>query len=174
MKVVCSFCNTTLKPGAGPDDPVSHGVCPACYEKILASHGIDIRKFLDMLDAPVFLVDGDVNVLAANRKACDVAQKPIHEITGNLCGRIFECKNAFLPGGCGKTVFCLGCAIRRAVNETKETGKPVTRRPAVVRRGPKSGNEEVRFFVSTKTDNGVILLRLDDVRVEKSSTHQGG
>ncbi|MFA5331842.1 MAG: PAS domain-containing protein [Methanoregula sp.] len=170
MKVVCSFCPKVIQPGETPDDPVSHGICPACYESILKNHGMDIRKFLDQLDAPVFLVDENVNVLAANRMACAMAGKPIHEIKGNLCGRIFECRNASLPGGCGKTVFCLGCAIRKSVNDTKETKKPVVRRPAVVHRSTSLGKDEIRFFVTTRIDGDVILLRLDQVS-EKPPVH---
>ncbi|MGA8244295.1 MAG: hypothetical protein WB811_05170, partial [Methanoregula sp.] len=61
MRTICSFCNTTIRPGASPDEPASHGVCKSCYEQILTRYRLNIRKFLDMLDAPVLLVDNDVN-----------------------------------------------------------------------------------------------------------------
>ncbi len=80
MKTVCAFCNITISPGTSPDEPVSHGICTSCYNQILARHGFNIRKFLDMLDAPVFLVDNDVNILAANTLAIAITKKPVAEV----------------------------------------------------------------------------------------------
>jgi len=160
MKTICSFCNEVVRPGKTPEDPVSHGICKACYNKILAEHGINIRKFLDMLDAPVFLVDNDVNVLAANAKAVEIAGKPLRMVTGNLCGEVFECRNAYLPGGCGKTVYCSGCAIRASVNQTNTTGIPVIRRPAVINRKEEQGGK-TRLYISTKKEGDIILLRVE-------------
>ena len=161
MKTICSFCNTVISPGTSPDDPVSHGVCKSCYNRILASHGFNIRKFLDLLDAPVFLVDADVNVLAANTLAIKTAKKPIVQINGNICGKVLECINANLAGGCGKTLFCPDCTIRNSVDETYATGQVVTRRPAVLNRRCGDNHETINFLVSTRKDGDVVLLRLE-------------
>jgi len=56
------------------DAPVSHGVCKSGYTRVLTEHGFNLKKFLDMLDAPVFLVDDDVNVLAANSLAIAIVK----------------------------------------------------------------------------------------------------
>jgi hypothetical protein len=161
MKTVCAFCNTTISPGTSPDEPVSHGICASCYNQILARYGFNIRKFLDMLDAPVFLVDNDVNILAANTLAIATTKKPVTEVRGTICGKVLECINAYLPEGCGKTAFCPDCVIRASVNETYETGHPVTRRPAVVSRKIRDTPEELHFLVSTQKDGAVVLLRLE-------------
>ena len=105
MKIVCSFCNTEIRPGTTPDAPVSHGVCTSCYDRILASRRFNIRKFLNMLDAPVFLVDDDVNILAANTLALTTVKKPVALVQGIICGKVLDCINAYLPPGCGKTIF---------------------------------------------------------------------
>jgi hypothetical protein len=125
MKNLCSFCNTVISPGTSPDDPVSHEVCESCYTRIMRTHRFNIRKFLDMLDAPVFLVDADSNVLVANTLAIAAVGKPDSLVRKNFCGNVFECVNSYLPGGCGKTPFYPDCAIRKSVNETYATGKQV-------------------------------------------------
>jgi len=51
MTTICSFCNAVIRPGASPDEPVSHGVCESCKTKIYGDFRLEIRKFLDMLDA---------------------------------------------------------------------------------------------------------------------------
>jgi hypothetical protein len=161
MKTVCSFCNTVIRPGTTPDAPVSHGICQSCYDRILTSHGFNIRKFLNMLDAPVFLVDDDVNILAANTLALSTVKKPVEQVQGIICGKVLECINAYLPQGCGKTPFCPDCTIRTTVNETYATGHEVTRRPAAISRNASDTCEEVRLLVSTRKDGNIVLLRLE-------------
>jgi hypothetical protein len=160
MKIVCSFCNAVISPGQ-PGDPVSHGVCPDCYTKIISEHRFNVRKFLDLLDAPVFLVDADVNILAANALAIATVKKPVTEIRGKICGNVIECVNAYLPEGCGKTAFCPDCTVRSSVNETYTTGHPITRRPAVIRRLVGGVEETLHLLVSTRKDGDVVLLRLE-------------
>lgn len=38
MKIVCAWCKKTIKDG--PGEPVSHGMCPACYKKYKGFAGI--------------------------------------------------------------------------------------------------------------------------------------
>lgn len=161
MKTICSFCNTVIEEGTAPEDQVSHGVCTACYHKILTEHGFNLQKFLNLLEAPVFLVDEDVNVLAANMLAVAAVNKPIEKTKGQLCGNVLECINAFLPEGCGKTESCPDCTIRNSVNETFRTGRPVSRRPATVTRKNGDSDETAHLIISTRKDNGVVLLQLE-------------
>lgn len=160
MKVVCSFCNAEISPG-NAEDGVSHGVCKSCYEKILTSHGLNIRRFLNLLDAPVFLVDNDVNIVAANSLALAIAGKPIEQARGNLCGKVLECVNSFIPYGCGKTNFCPACVLRSSVNETYKTGHRIDRRPAILHRSHSGSIENIRLLVTTEKDGDVVLLRLE-------------
>ena len=161
MKTVCSFCSSVISHGSSEDDPVSHGVCISCYTKILTQHGFNLRKFLNLLDAPVFLVDDDVNVLAANTLAMAVVKKPIEHTRGRLCGDVLSCVNAFLPEGCGKTPSCPDCIVRASVNDTYKTGAQITRRPAVIVRKNGDSEETVHLLVSTRKDGGVVLLQLE-------------
>jgi len=161
MKTVCSFCDIVIRDGERPDDPVSHGICKSCHQKILAQHGFNIRKFLELLDAPVFLVDRDVSVVAANTSALAIAGKPLSQVKGNLCGDVLECINAFVDGGCGKTHFCPECTFRASVNETYTTGHPVTNRPTILCHKAGKTEEKISMLISTRKDGNIVLLRLE-------------
>ena len=161
MKKVCSFCGIVMSPGTYPGEPASHGVCKSCYDTILARHGFNARRFLDMLDTPVFLVDDDVRILAANTCALAIANNPIEQVQGKLGGKILECINAFLPEGCGKTPFCPDCPIRKSVNETYATGHAVKQRPAELCRKIKDTKENLHLLISTRKAGNVVLLQLE-------------
>jgi hypothetical protein len=164
MKTVCSFCNAVIRPGTSPDDPVSHGVCRSCYEQILARHRFNARKYLDMFDAPVFLVDDNANVLAANTLARALGKIPASQLKNRLCGTVLECVNASLSPGCGKTEACPDCTIRNSVITTYTTGTPVNDTPAVISRLAEGKVEEIPVLVSTRKDGDAVLLRLEPVK----------
>jgi hypothetical protein len=161
MKTICSFCNAVIHEGESPDDPVSHGVCKSCYQDILTKYGFNIKKFLNMLEAPVFLVDSNVNVLAANSLAIGTMKKPLARIQGTLGGKLLECVNAFLPEGCGKTPFCPDCPIRASVNETYATGKAISRRPVTLCRKVGDTSGTTPLLISTRKDGNAVLLRFE-------------
>jgi hypothetical protein len=164
MKKVCSFCSTVIAPGTVPDEPATHGICPDCYDRILDNHGFNVNKFLDLLDSPVLLVDSDVRVLAANALALALTGKPMAAIRGSLGGDVLECINASRPKGCGKTELCPDCTIRASVNETYTTGRPVSRRAAVLIQKDGSTLKKIPFCVSTRKDGDVVLLRLQPAK----------
>ena len=166
MKIVCSFCNAEIKAGESPVDPVSHGVCKSCYTRIFEDFGFNMNKFLDLLEAPVFLVDRDVNILSASTSALAMVEKPAPLIIGHLCGEVLRCINASRPKGCGKTEFCPDCTFRNTVNETYKTGQPVTRRPAILVRKSEKITENINILVSTRKDGKVVLLRLEPLAAE--------
>ena len=114
-----------------------------------------------MLDAPVFLVDSDVNVLAANSLAIAAVGKPAAQVHGNICEDVIECVNTFLPEGCGKTPFCPDCTIRSSVNETFKTGTPITSRPAEVTHKVGDRAKNTHLLVTTRKSGDVVLLRLE-------------
>jgi hypothetical protein len=165
MKTICTFCNAVITDGLPEDNRVNHGVCQSCYRTILKNYGFNLQMFLNLLDAPVFLVDADARVLAANNLAVAEVRKPVDLVRGKLCGTVLDCINAFLPEGCGKTPVCPDCTIRNAVNETFETGRPVKHRRAVVIRKNNGTRETVHLLVSTEKDGNIVLLRLEPVNV---------
>jgi PAS domain-containing protein len=164
MKTVCTFCSCVVNEGISPGDPVSHGVCPDCYDRILSEYGFDVKKFLDQLEHPVILVDADVRVLAANSLALDLLGKPAASVRGTLCGEVLECINASCEGGCGKTDLCPDCAFRASVSETCTTGLPVNRRAAILVRKDGDTLRDVPFLISTRKDGNVVMLQLEPVK----------
>lgn len=147
MRVVCSYCRKYLPDKAPLDDEgTSHTICPECYDYFVEQlEGLPLDKYLDRFDAPVMIVDDDCRIVAANAKAADITGKPEREIVGKYGGNALECVYSRLPGGCGKTVHCETCAIRRAVQQALETGKPQMRIPVHIQR--EDGEVSLKFSV---------------------------
>ena len=166
MKTVCTFCGKVIRDGSSPDAPVSHGICPECYEKIHDRYGFNVKKFLDQLDSPALLVDANLRVLAANYLALALTGKTSPAVQGVVCGEVLDCINASRPRGCGNTEFCPDCTFRGSVNETYKTGKAVNHRAAILVTKNGGTLKEIPLWVSTRKDGNVVLLRLEPVNDE--------
>jgi hypothetical protein len=166
MKRVCAWCKSdlgTTDSGTEGDDRITHGICDTCRRSVSAEGGVELREYLDMLEAPVLAVGPDVVVKIANEKACRLVCKQPREVAGRKGGDVFECSYARLPGGCGKTIHCSGCAIRLSVEETYRTGLPRLRVPAYLRQGEPGAESEVSMHISTEKVGDLVLLRIDRV-----------
>ena len=119
--------------------------------------------FLETLDGPVFLVDGDAKFIAANRRARDVVAKDDSEIDDHLGGEVIECANSHLPGGCGETEHCKACTIRQSITHTFVTGRSTRLVPAYQDIMGPDGVRRRRFLISTEKVGDAVLLRIDDV-----------
>jgi len=161
MKTICTFCNAVISEEPSSEGGANHGVCKPCFQRIFSEYGFNLKKFLNLFDAPVFLVDGDANVLAANILATASVKKPVALMKGKLCGNVLECINACLPEGCGKTASCPHCVIRSSVTETYMTGNEITRRPAVLIRNNDGNPVKENLLVSTRKEGNIVLLRLE-------------
>ncbi len=175
MKTVCAWCGTVIRPetpeGKRQGD-VSHGVCKTCSFHLFAEMGMPLRQYLDGLGSPIVVVDQNVNVRMANRQACDFLKKDLSAIQDFRPGNVFECAHAYLPEGCGQTVHCSGCAIRRTVTETLRSGKGVTREPAFIQGKAPSGGQKTELLISTELIAGVVLLRIDEAKTVDSVAPQ--
>ena len=163
MKTVCSFCGAVIRQESGDEDGISHGICPACFDEFKTRYGFNAKKFLELFDAPVLLVDDDARVMAANRLALTLADRSVEIMNGRFCGDVLACVNAILENGCGKTRLCPDCTFRNSVTETYTTGRPVTDRPATLCRRNGTGKENVSMLISTRKDGNAVLLRLRPV-----------
>jgi hypothetical protein len=117
--------------------------------------------FLDDVAVPVALVDGEGRVRAVNDKAQAMIGRKTEQIEGLPGGDVFQCAYARLPGGCGNTVHCSGCAIRRTVMETHATGLAQSRVPATLKQQTAAEPQEVRLLISTDKLGDCVLLRID-------------
>ncbi len=160
---VCAWCHQPLDVESA-DGPVSHGICASCASFVLADKR-SLSSFLNTIDAPLLAVDEDVRTLAANGLALQALGKRIAQVEGRRGGDVMECQYSRLPEGCGRTIHCSGCQIRRSVNYTRETGEPLLRVKAYMSIQTPQGIRNYDYFVSTeRLDAGVVLLRIDDTR----------
>jgi PAS domain-containing protein len=136
MRVICSYCRAVIRadPQARITD-VSHGMCEPCarhFERLWA--GLRFDEYLDDLPSPVFVADGEGRIVAMNQKLADMIGADRAAIGGLRGGEAFACVRSRLPEGCGRTVHCRECAIRRTVEEVARTGRPKERVPAYLDR----------------------------------------
>jgi len=98
-----------------------------------------------------------------NKKACEVLGKEPLEIMQHLGGNVFECAYARLPEGCGRTVHCSGCAIRRTVTKTYETGEPQSMVPAILHRENSGRPLKIALSITTVKKGNIVVLRVDNI-----------
>jgi PAS domain-containing protein len=165
MKRTCAWCKRELSDATAEYDskmPVSHGMCSECADRVISqASDAAVGEFLESLDAPVFLVDDDVKILAANRRGREFAGKPVSEIRDQLCGDVIDCVHADLPGGCGKTEYCAACAIRNSVTHTLATGSDLKGVAVLQERKTTHGIRTVPFLVSTEKIGPFVFLQVD-------------
>lgn len=125
MRLICSYCRRTIRadPAARVTD-VSHGMCESCsnhFGRLWA--GMPLDEYLDGLGRPVLLTDKDGRVLAMNQQLADLIGADPKASFGLTGGEAFACVHSRLPEGCGRTVHCRECAVRRTVETVGKTGK---------------------------------------------------
>lgn len=157
MKLICSYCRREM----GDKEPLedmrtSHTMCPECFDYFIDQyHGLSFDEYLDRYDLPVFIMDSEARVVAFNRIAAETLGLARKKTTGLLAGEAMECVYARLPGGCGKTIHCAACAIRRMIEETFETGQPIDRREAYLER---DDGHHLIIISTRKIENGIQLI----------------
>ena len=163
MKNICAWCERELSADSGPPDGlVSHGICTECRDYFFPRRGgpPSFRAFLDRLSVPVLVVDDDVKVVLANGKACALLGKEPEEVEGRYGGEAVECAYARLPGGCGKTLHCKSCTIRKTVLDTHATGEGHYDVPAYQDKLTVHGGEKVRYGITTEKSGGFVFLKV--------------
>ncbi len=143
------------------DRRIAHTLCGRCRENFVFQMGVPLQSFIDSLPAPIFVVDDDGRVKAVNRDGHALLKKGRNEVLGQLSGVVFDCAYAQLPEGCGRTVHCSGCAIRRSVFHTWETGESLIDVPATLRSERPGETAEIGLLVSTERMGDVVLLRVE-------------
>jgi hypothetical protein len=168
MEVICSWCNKEINKEystLSTDKNISHGICDECVRFLRENKPGSLKEFINKIQVPVLVVNEEGRVNTANDLACSALKKDIADIEDQLGGDVMECAYARLPEGCGQTVHCNACAIRKTVTQTFETGKGIIKRKAYqdIRTG--QGKQRMMFMISTKILNDIILLKIE--RMEK-------
>lgn len=163
MRLICSYCRRTIRadPRARITE-VSHGMCEACarhFERLWA--GMPVDEYLDDLSVPVLLLDGEARVVAMNGKLADLlGADRSTAIRGVTIGEAFACVHSRLPEGCGQTVHCRECAVRRSVEEVARTGKARERVPAYL--DVEGGRIDLRLS-ARPAKAGVVQVKIEEV-----------
>ncbi|WP_248358300.1 PAS domain-containing protein [Anaeromyxobacter oryzae] len=162
MRVICSYCRTVIRdaPGAAATD-VSHGMCRACdayFERLWG--GMRLGEYLDLLPKPVLVVDADGRVVAGNARLAQALGRSGHELRGLLGGEAMACVHSRLPEGCGKTVHCRECTIRRAVTKVSETQRPIANAPAWL----KTDAGRVDLSISARPLEDFVEVTIEEMR----------
>lgn len=167
MKYICAWCTKVLKIEDTEigiqDNKISHGICKDCEENLNYQDGVELNDYIKNLKYPVIVVNNDVVVYDANKNVLKLLKKDIDQIKGNRGGIIFECAHSRLPGGCGKTIHCSGCAIRNSVKKTYETGESIIRVPAYLQIEINKSIQEIHFYITTMKYEEFVLLKIEDV-----------
>jgi PAS domain-containing protein len=165
LRVVCAWCQRLLS--GDIDAPVSHGICASCIVDA-EFHRERLDDFLNTLAGPVLVVDADGRLVGSNTVAAALVSSDVASLKGRLCGDVISCEYSTLPGGCGRTIHCTGCAIRRAFEHTAKTGEPVRDRPAFSYSRTPDGPVWKRFTISTERLGTVVLVRIEGGAVDTS------
>ena len=162
MRHVCAWCLKDMGPvkeSIHPDNEISHGICSSCRDNVIFQEGVSLQRYIDGFAIPIFVVDGNVTVTAVNRRACEVLGKEPAAIVQHLGGDVFECEHSRLPEGCGKTIHCSGCTIRKTVTKCFATGKPQSMIPAYL--NPDSPASKKILSITTVKVADMVMLRVD-------------
>ncbi len=162
----CALCGRALKDAAPAEAGKVSGLpryelCFRCEHQLFAQWGLPFQKYIDGLDVPVVVTDGDVVLKAANRTALALLGRKAAQLEGLRGGLVFECEHALEPEGCGRTVHCNGCVIRKCVTDTHATGTPHLRVPATLDTRAPDGAATVQLLVSTLRGDDVVLLKVE-------------
>lgn len=162
MRVICSYCRRTIRadPRARITD-VSHGMCEACgahFARLWA--GMPVGEYLDDLSQPVVLLDGEGRVIAMNAKLAKLIGADQDGVQGLTGGEAFACVHSRLPEGCGRTVHCRDCAVRRTVEAVARTGKAQERVPAYL--DVEAGRIDLRV-TAKPAKAGVVQVKIEEL-----------
>ena len=152
MKTICAWCGSILSDGGGP---TSHGICASCRADFHAHSGVALQDFIDSFPDPILVVGNVLDPVILNHSGSVKYGKS--DVGKFSIGQVFECDNAKLPEGCGRTIHCSGCAIRQTVNTTAETGEAQSLVPAVLN----TSDSTVELLISTVKVDGCIVLRIE-------------
>jgi hypothetical protein len=159
---VCAWCSRTMGEKPGPENVITHGICPACSDEVFGSSSqLSVERFLDRIEIPVFLMDDDARVLAGNAMGAELLGKASDVTEGAYAGDAVDCAHAGLPGGCGKTSHCQDCTLRATIEHTFQTGQSHSRVRTTLQRA--GASDDIDLDISTEKVGRGVLLRLDEV-----------
>ena len=164
MNCICAWCSKTLRAAgseAPSDERMSHGICDECALTFVGIRRLRIGELLKHVSVPVLVLSADCRVAGANPEAGELFEKHPETFLGRLPGEVIDCIGACTPGGCGHSVICPACELRRTVEATARDGIP--RRGLLSQHRVPRGNVEsqLQFRFSTASVGEKVVVNLD-------------
>jgi hypothetical protein len=139
---------------------VSHSICSACYTYFKEQvKGLSLDRYLNKFEAPIIIVNADGRIFASNKMAADMTGKSGQRVFGLLGGEAMECVYAKLPEGCGETVHCETCTIRKTVMAAMESEVPQLHMPVKLRQLDKT----VNMVISTDKIGELVRIVIEEI-----------
>lgn len=160
MMLRCAWCGVAIeRPGYETvDRGTSHGMCPSCSEALACEErGVSLQEHLDSILLPVLVIDESNTVAAMNATASALFGYRSHT-EAKFFGRVFDCMHSSTAEGCGRSIHCSGCAIRRSVITTFDTGESQISVPATLSKSSPDQLSEVVLAVTTVKIGGVCFV----------------
>lgn len=154
------------------EKPISHGICHSCAERLWGEEGTQLQKFLASLGVPALLVDKAGKVQLVNQDLLEMAHKTREDVEGRFNGEVFDCWNADQPGGCGFTVKCSACVVRRTVLDTYDSGAGRARVPVTLKVRKNGVGRDVDFLLTTEKAGDRVLVRIDPPEVGEGANEE--
>ncbi|MDD2764214.1 MAG: hypothetical protein PHE83_09610 [Opitutaceae bacterium] len=164
MKVACAWCQKLLVEDASGDAKISHGICEDCLRRMVGG-SVRLGDFLNRLDFPVLVTDRDLTVVEANRAAETIAGSSRTQLKAGPTGVAIECYYAGLPGGCGQTSHCHGCALRQTIVDTYADGQARCGVYAVPQPPADTKGRIVQFRFSTHKVGDSIMVVIEETKI---------
>ncbi|GAB4272613.1 MAG: hypothetical protein Kow0029_11400 [Candidatus Rifleibacteriota bacterium] len=166
MKTKCAWCQEEIKStqniSTEEQFPISHGICKKCAAQLVNEIATPLRDFLDTFTAPVMLVDNSNSVFMLNKSAQTISNFNFSSTDCLKCGIVIGCPHSDKPEGCGSTIHCKSCVIRRSILHTDSTGEPC-REIACEDKEFFLGERKANLIISTEKIGNRILLKIDPV-----------
>ena len=171
MKLVCAWCGSAIERSGydtpGPD--TSHGMCPACSQALaFQEQGVPLQRHIDSVPIPILPVDTNNITLAMNAKASEMLGGNSGATTGSQFGLVFDCVHSRQSEGCGRSIHCSGCVIRRSVADTFTKGKPQIAVPATLNVDSFDRPSNVVLTITTVKNDKFVLMRIDQLKPPSS------
>lgn len=135
-------------------------------------HGtLDIGDFaniiLDAIPSPIFVVDVDVRIMAANDAATRMLGDEAALMIRSRAGDVLSCIHSTEPSeGCGRAEQCQECMVRKSVYQSLE-GRQVIRNKAVMDLVTDDGISSIYLLVTAAPmkyqDEELVVLVLEDI-----------
>jgi len=167
MQLVCAWCGAGIDRSGydqTPDGTTSHGLCRECSLALAwQDEGTTLQRHIDSIPTPILLIDSENKILAANARASEILGRR-SDSADLTFGPVFDCVYSGYPEGCGRTIHCVGCVIRKSVAATFNTGQPQVSVPATLSVNSPDKPSAVTFTITTIRTGEFVTLRIDQLQ----------